>query len=36
MDLEDAADAAAVGEYVEVVIVPLARRAGSRGALEYQ
>jgi hypothetical protein len=36
VDLQDAADNGAIGEHVEVVIVPFAGRAGSRGALEDQ
>jgi hypothetical protein len=34
VNLEDAADDNAIGKHVEVVLVPLAGRAGGGGALE--
>src|SRR5215831_11188407 len=36
VSLEDAADNGAIGEHVEIVLVPLAGRARGRGALENQ
>jgi hypothetical protein len=33
---EDAADDDAIGEHVEVIIVPLAGRTGGRRAFEYE
>src|SRR5262249_47722754 len=35
VDLEDAADDSAIGEHIEVVIIPLARRPSGRVVLSY-